>query len=476
MEMEVEKLKKKHELYDFYIDSWNFYGLSYEGGRPFIKFALQRHPRETVMNYNQRVHEGINFNYSSSIVDLFNFYLTEKEPIRVLDGLEEDPLWKMFEKDSDLKGTDFNIFMDESQKIASIYGTVGILVNKPAASSNNRQSQIDNKIYPYCVSYTPQNILDWKFEINIETHRPFLSYLKLKEKDYKYMIWTQDTWEIWLYDPNKVGKPVRLQSGTNNLGIIPFLWMPNIKDIINPYIGESDIKEISLIVASITRNISQGDEVIKYSGFPMLRKPMRKADDPTEEDVVGEQAVLEFDPSMGDNGKPDWLESEIMEPIEGILKWTDRKADEIFRISHLSGVHGQRKSNNEVASGMALRYEFQQLNSVLGQKGNNMDEGEMKIIKLWLKWQNETKEINVRREKSFSVDDLTISLDNIFKTMDKTVSDTFYKKAQEEAAKITLPDLSDEDHEIIKKEIEVAEVPDLDERDGTKSETETEPK
>jgi hypothetical protein len=130
--------------------------------------------------------------------------------------------------------------------------------------------------------------------------------------------------------------------------------MPNIKNLTKPYIGVSDIVDISRIVASIIRNLSSGEEMIKFAGFPMMRKPMRWEGEEGQTDETGHQAVQEFDPEWGEAGKPDWMESVILEPIEATLKWIDRKVDEIYRVAHLSGVHGQRKSNNEVASGLAL--------------------------------------------------------------------------------------------------------------------------
>jgi hypothetical protein len=75
---------------------------------PFIRHVLKQNTRESYANWKQRVDEGCNFNYTTSIVDLFNFYLTEKPATRVLSGLEEDPLWKAFFKDCDHNGTNFD--------------------------------------------------------------------------------------------------------------------------------------------------------------------------------------------------------------------------------------------------------------------------------------------------------------------------------------------------------------------------------
>lgn len=476
--MNREELEKKHPIHTESYGSWEFYRMAYDGGRDFVENSLTRHSLESEKNHGLRITEGICFNYSSAIVDLFSFYLTERSPQRHLKGLEDDAQWKMFEKDADLVGTDFDTYLNNTQKVSSVYGSVGVLVSKANLKTQNVQQEIDNGIYPYCSTYTLSNIYDWRFERDKINNRPVLVYLKLKEAEPgRFTVWGKDRWEVWelpegdsLTEPltggliagkakNAKEKATLVNSGPNSLNEIPFVWMPNIKNIYNAYIGISDIREISYITGSIIRNLSHGEEVIKFAGFPMLRVPMRKeGDDSDPEEKVGQRAVKEFYPDMP-HSKPDWMEAAISEPIDAVLKWIDRKVDETYRIAHLSGVHGQRKSNNEVSSGLALRYEFQQLNSVLLQKSSNMLESELNIIRLWLKWQGKEdlfKEMEITRSLHFSIDDLSINLENIISTMNTVQSDTFARRAQKQLAKIALPDLSDTDTKLIEKEIETA--------------------
>ena len=128
--MDSEELLKTHDIYNTMINDWRFWGLAYSGGTNFINYALQRHMRETPKNWRDRQKEGICFNYSSIIIDLFNFYLTEKPATRELGPLVDDTLWKMFFRDADLYGTNFDVYLNESQKLAAIYGAVGILIDK----------------------------------------------------------------------------------------------------------------------------------------------------------------------------------------------------------------------------------------------------------------------------------------------------------------------------------------------------------
>jgi hypothetical protein len=196
--------------------------------------------------------------------------------------------------------------------------------------------------------------------------------------------------------------------------------------------------------------------MIKLAGFPIRRIPMETENNSDDDTSTGPRAISEFNPDLGAHGKEDWMPTEILEPVEATLKWIDRKTDEIFRIAHLSGVHGQRKSNNEVASGMALRYEFSQLNEVLNAKSKNESEAELQMLYFWLKWQGKEKmikEINIKRSSEFSIDDLSISLQNAITGFENVVSKTFRVRVMEKIVEHVLPDVSLTDKEEISKEI-----------------------
>ena len=465
-----EDLNATHPAYDERIANWEFYDLAYSGGMDFIKKALDQHPRESATNWNQRIKEGVNFNYSAIVIDLFSYYLTEKNPARELGKLSDDELYRMFTLDCDLYGADFSVWINDCQKLAGIFGHIGILVDKPQTDITNREQAIANGIYPYLCAYTPPNILDWKFERDIETGKPTLTYLKLRDLEGDILVWYQSHWERWVLENDA---PTRVGYGVNPVGEIPFVWMKNIKDNTYPYMGISDLKEIAYINASLIRNISCGDEVIKFAGFPMLRAPMEKDDDAgkTKTDIIGPRGVLEFDPSTPE-AKPDWLESAIKDPIDAILTWVGKKISEIYQIAHLSGMHAHEKSD-QVRSGVALRYEFAQLTRVLSKKTSNLNEAEQQIIRFWLKWQGSEdifKNISVKRPTDFSVDDLSQNLENYITSMANVQSERYGKEIQKSIARQTLPELGDEIVNEIIDEIDNAVPPKKEEKTGKKKE------
>jgi hypothetical protein len=451
----LEDLEKTHKDYNENIDFWKFMELSYEGGPKLLDQVITRNERESSKNYQQRLDDAVLFNYSEAIVDLFSFYLNDKEVERQYGKIKDDPLFKKFYKNADLQGTNYEEFINELQKASSVTGSVGLLVDKPNSVYRTRADHELHGIYPYCAVYTLPNILDWIIDKDPATGKPVLMYLKLLESDGTYYIWYRDRWQRWAKTDK--GAIELIEHDVNPIGEIPFWWVQNLKVLTKPQHGKSDISAIAYIVGSIARNFSSGDEVIKYAGFPILQSPKTlDYGEGDSEQEIGVRSVLEFNPEDGVGGKHEWLENK-MAPINAILDWTDRKVDEIYRIAHLSGVHGQRRSNNEVASGLALRYEFQQLTAVMQKKAKNITETEMNIWYYWLAWQKQSAyfdSIEIKRTKDYNIEDLSVAIENTLKTIGKVRSPKFVKEAEKKLVRQELPNLSDEDQLEIFNEIE----------------------
>jgi hypothetical protein len=152
--------------------------------------------------------------------------------------------------------------------------------------------------------------------------------------------------------------------------------------------------------------------------------------------------------------------SPVLEPIQGGLEFIGRKVDEIYETAHMSGIHALEKSS-EARSGVALRYQFSQLSSVLGDKCDNMIEAELEILRLWLKWQNQSDvfhDLIITRSKQFSVDDMAQDLDNLIKAGNAAISETFKRETQKAMSRGVLPDLPDKIRMEIDMQIDEAEL------------------
>ena len=450
--MEIEELKETHFLYDANIEEWNLRKLAYDGGKPFIEYALNQHTREEDEAFSQRVEEAYGFNYCSSIVNLLNFFLCATPPQRAAGAIAKRDDYLAFMVNCDLYNTNFDFFLTEAQKMSAVFSTVGILVDKPSGEHNIE----DPTVHPYLSLYTPQNILDWKFVKKPGTNAYELDFVKLKDDFHNILIWDKEKWIN--YELNeKEDKIIDTKEGVNPLEVVPFLWMPNIRTIQYPYIGLSDIVDVTRINAALIRGLSECEETMKYCAFPILRMPdeIEQVSDPSgEEVVVGRDAVLSFNPEYA-NAKPDWLETDVLNPVRAHLEWMDRMVDEAYRSVLLSSMIQQR-DKAQSKSGKLLRAEYVQLNSVLSKKANSMIESEKQIIKLFAMWQNCEElydEYSISPTKQFSIDDLETELEYTFNAVEKINSDTFRHEVFVKIVNELLPNLPVTKIEQIEKEI-----------------------
>lgn len=455
----VKKLQSTHSLYDMNIAAWKFYKACYDGIEALKTSYIKRHERESEGNYKIRLENLYGFGYSEAVVDLFNLYLFEKDIISKTDVLDENISWDLFVRDCDLYKSSFGTFILGQQRETSIYGHVGILVDKPNVDFETKEEEIQRRIYPYISAYSPLNILDWKEERD-EYNRPFLSYLKLKEDNGVYRLWYPDKWELWEIqtDNNGVEAAIKVDSDVNPLNEIPFVWFYNLKSNTN-YIGLSDISKVSYIDFSIVRNLSQGEEIIDYSAFPMMRKP-RNVRSVGDDDDVGPTVVLTYDKEYPES-KPDWLEAKCKEPIDALLLWLDRKVREIYRSINSGGIASTEVSA-DAKSGIALSMEFRLLNRKLVGKGENVANVKKEITRLWLKWENEEekiKDITYMPPDTYDVKNLAVDLENAIMGKAFVNSDTFDKETQKIIAKRMLPNTTVQVSKDIEEEIDSYQKP-----------------
>jgi len=457
VKLTVGDLRETHYLYQDNIDEYKFLLAAYEGIREIVKLGkIKKHERESQESYDKRIEEIYSFEYTKAIIDLLNFYLFKKPVTRKLGTLEGDSKFQAFLEDCNLYQESFDSWLFEQNRYSSIEGMIGVLVDKSSKQYENQKEEIEAGVYPYVSSYFPTNIYDWVYDRD-EANRPFLAYLKIYDDDGQYRLWWVDKFEIWeepepidekdLITPQSTAQ--KIAEGINPIGEIPFVWMQNIKHRKKP-LGMSDVHGVARIELSIIRNLSQGEEVIDYAAFPMMRKPNKEylPDGPIPGDSLDEtgvKAVLGFDAEHPES-KPDWLEAKVREPIDAILSWILRKVDEIYRTVNVGGMAGTEISKS-AKSGIALRTEFQMLNSLLVRKAINLEKAEEKIIYFWLKWEDQANlldNVSIERERKYDVEDLASDLENILTSSIIVKSQKFQKEIQKLATKQVLPAASEE--------------------------------
>lgn len=466
----VRDLLAKHKDYQENKAEWDLLLAVYEGIKQIKKMGyIKRHEREPEESYRRRMEELYGLGYSKSIIDIFHFYLFKKPPKRELKSLNNDEAWQLFLKDANLFGDSFDTTIMDIALYSAIEGHMGILVDRPNTIELTRKQQIDNGIYPYIARYFPSAIYDWEMGKD-EFGKPVLKMIKLLDDNGQFRIWFTDSWEVWELPKKEDGSPdisnteaeaIFIESGPNPIGIVPFVWHYNIKGK-NMGVGVSDISEISRIDLSIIRNLSQIEEVINYAAFPMLLKPKMAADPKKTnvsqtEDEVSVQAVQEFDPEYP-NSIPQWMETEVADPIRAIIEFIVKKIEEIYRASNAGGT-STTEASTQAKSGVALKTEFQLLNSKLVSKAIQLEKTENSVIGLWLKWEEKEKlmkDIKIARERQFDIDNLANDLENAVVAKTVVLSATFSALLQKQVARTALPTASEKDMAAIDSEIEGA--------------------
>ncbi|HMB31968.1 MAG TPA: phage portal protein [Desulfohalobiaceae bacterium] len=446
-------LEKTSDLYQVFISDWLKAGLAYRSGQAFINSVLFQYPAETDDNYTRRKQEAFSFGYSRAVVHIYNFFLTEKSAIlEVDDEIVDREDWQSFQSDCDLWGSPFEEWIEDKQKLTGVYGGIGILVDQYTGEFAEDEAR------PYLSAYTPNNILDWRYERDLSSGKPELTYLKLRESSKVYILWTKTQWAKYQLS-EETGEISEVVSGENRLGEIPFVWFKNISSETVPYLGTSDITDVVKIDGAIIRAFSMGSESLKFAGFPILSIPMEKddglADDSDEEIIISESSVLEHDPEAGSAAKASWIKTEVGESIDAVLNFTDRITEEMFRCLHLSALHNNR-DKAQSKSGTNLRYAFQVLNTVLIKKSKNLNKAEKEIYKFFGMWQeieNIDQKIQVSRISDFSIDEMAAEITNMISSIETVVSEHFQIKQQLKLAKYTNQSLSEKDLSIMKKEI-----------------------
>jgi hypothetical protein len=453
MALTKQELETEHPIYTKYKDEWKFFVDSYFGGLQYRQGGyLLKHPFESIANFERREATAYFYNLCQPIVDIYSSYLFKGNNItREFDGLEDDKLFQNFLKDANFEGKSLDQFMREANKWASVYGIIYVFMDKPSVTGLTRAVEIEEDLRPYSYFITPENLINWEYEL-LENGRTVFSKIVIRDwvskKITDYRVWTRDSWSIYRVDKDKEGEPVLVRSGDHSLGEIPIVPVINQEGRKN--VGLSDINDIADINKNVYYLCSDAKEIIENTAFPMLAVPDKDLGQDSQDKPVGSGQLLGFNK---ENGEPYWLEAPHSSLAE-VREWIKQDIEQIRQIARLGGVMGTEVAD-QTKSGIAIELETQQLQAVLNEKADNMEEGEIKIFKLWAKWQGLEFTGKITYPEDFSVKDAVNDIDNMLKArMLQISSPTYNKEVQKEAVTLTLDKIDDEKKAEIFTEIE----------------------
>ena len=450
-----KEIKQVHPEYSDMAPEWDYYWRSYIGGNEYREGAyLRKYLNEDAApgdQYGQRLLNTALQNHVKSIVHIYRSYLFRTAPTRVLSNLLALQDVNSFMVDVDLKGTDLNAFMKKIQDSLMVYGSMWLIVDRPAYRTLTRAEELQMGIRAYVNAYVPGNVLDWEYTPTI-TGKQELTFLKLIEhsgdeydqivvwkpevverywvekKGFKQKIVAKGSIGAYEYaynDEIEYGKILRAEEYLNPLGYVP-AFRVSTDD------GHSQIADIADTQRQIYNRLSELEQSIRISGHPTL---VKTAD---TQAAAGAGAVITVPEDLPADKNP-YLLQPSGATIQSILDSIQMDVDAIDKMAHVSGIRG---SVGSPMSGVALQTEMQMLNSRLSDFAEILQEAEYKIWELFTQWQGiqPDGDFAVEYEKSFDIRDKHSDLELLRKANEFVSVPELGKEIQRQVAKLLIED------------------------------------
>ena len=423
-----------HKDYSETVNNWQYYVRSYNGGYDYtLGQYLNRYNLELDNEFNQRLANTPCDNHCKNIIQIYSSFLFRVKASRDFGGMQDEASLESFLKDADLEGNSFTTVMKQAQNYASIYGHCFLILDKPAVQTNTKAEELEQEIRPYVSMVTPENVLDWNFERQVNGKYE-LNYLKIREEVDKsggsYMrLWFPDRVDT-IYVEDIGTEPTLIDTATNQIGKIPAVILYNAKSH-KRGIGQSDLVDIADLQKAIYNEYSEIEQLIRLTNHPSLVKTNGV------NASAGAGAVIEMPDEMEPNLKP-YLLQPSGQNLTAIMDSITKKVESINRIAHTGAV---RTTKQQVSSGIALQTEFELLNARLSEKADNLQLAEEQLFKLYAEFQNTTFDGEINYPDSFNIRDYASDLVYFQQAKSMNIgSPTFSKEVDKEIARAVVDD------------------------------------
>jgi hypothetical protein len=307
-----------------------------------------------------------------------------------------------------------------------------MILDKPNINTETQAQELEQDIRPYLSIVTPENVLDWNFERQVNGKYE-LNYLKVREEVDKdggtYMrIWYPDRIDtVYMAEREE---PSLIDTVPNMIGKIPAVILYNSKSH-KRGIGQSDLTDIADLQKSIYNEYSEMEQLIRLTNHPSLVKT------PSVNASAGAGAVIEMPDELEPNLKP-YLLQPSGQNLQAIMESINNKVDSINRIAHTGAVRTQKTG---ITSGVALQTEFELLNARLSEKADNLQIAEEQLFKLYAVFQNVTFDGEINYPDSFNIRDYAADLVYFQQAKSLNIgSTTFDKEVDKEIARAVIDD------------------------------------
>lgn len=428
-------VEEKHSIYKCYARYWDFLLSSYEGGVDYtnaeIPFSLQTRPGSDVIpvyangqlltskqlsnnlfmhakerqeHFNQRIRMSYYYNFCQPVIDIYTEHLFKQPVKEEWGGIEQ--LIEYRQEDIDLKGSSIFEFRKELSDCSQIYGHCFVLVDKPPSNGEvNLEQRIVNNQFPYATIIAPQRVINWSVDRfgrlywvmiceNGDTNTSPDSYDKSSKAKSLYRLWTRNEW--YLYD----GEYNLIEEGVHGLGVVPLICVydrPSKK--YQNFLGISSLSDIAFVARDIFNLCSELTQIIRDQTFSFLT---------LQGDITDYEGLSAIGTNKGlvyprDTNPPQYV-SPSADNARVIMDQIDRQTKKIYQLAKLEGGESaSQKTQVESQSGVSKAFDFQETNSSLSRKANNLNDGELKMWKVFSLWEGKEFDGVIEYPDEFSV-------------------------------------------------------------------------
>lgn len=486
--MNIKDILSGHPIYNRYIAYWNFLLSSYEGGVNYtgayiyndqsptsmmdnifrifadgkqiesrVRGNLFIHPKERTKDYIERMNMSYYYNFCAPIIDIYINHLFKQAVVETYESIEN--YVDEVREDVDMKGSSISEFRKELSEMMQIYGHCFVIVDSPNINEEQiltKRDQIENRAFPYFSIHAPQSIINWsldKFgnpywvmvEEMRESNKDPEEYNKDEKKKVYSKLWTRTSW--FLYEDEEL-----IEQKDHNLGVVPIVCFYDKKSKIIPaFLGISSLSDIAFIARDIYNSCSELKQILRDQTFAFLA--VQGSSDEYRELSVGTSKGLLY--PEGRN-LPQYI-SPPSSNAETYFKHIDRQVSKIYQLAKLEGGSGNYQGPDAVQqSGVSKAWDFNETNSSLSSKSASLEDGEMKMWKLFALWLGIDFDGHIQYPKEFSVSKIADDMAEAEQAAKLALGDTFQLEVLKTIQKKKFPSATEEQLEEMEDEAEQA--------------------
>ena len=297
------------------------------------------------------------------------------------DELEE------FWRDSDRLGSSIDTIMTEVGIWMMVYGQYHVIVDMPVVKKEikNELERKQQGLRPYLTLVNPICLTNWEYDrygdllwirIKQDTSSEISPFIERPKKTiYEYHTWTRDSWYVHRCEGDKVEET---DKGDHELEEVPLVSFYQAQKVHLAPISHSFLRDIGPLNLAV---LNWGSLIDNEAYERCLNILVMECSQMTPaEIVIGTNNVLQYEKG----GTPPHFLAASTVPAAFIQTMIREAVQEIYRLSRLGGLTG--RVVREARSGVAYKFESQELNQALASKADKLEVGERRLHELHEKW------------------------------------------------------------------------------------------